>query len=377
MWGRPWAFKKIPDEEMERAKLKVETSSNNRTWGSIEVVVLRCHGQDEPRDILSAFGPPPDPALLRLKSQKGMWKFVHDDQGLDLDEEAHTKQKAPLGYDGVNDRSHNQSPQKKSSSHRSRSQSGKSGSKARSAHDASSDKRSKDESSATAKVSHSHGLNSHLAKEVDGFNASTRHQVSQIKSERGSPPPRQGNTTPEPYMQWDSGSKQQRSGTSGLYKWSIPYPSQPPKDNSAIQWWNGDNNLSQQSNVCSAERPEPLQGPWNDEPVAYSSILGLPQTESPVQMSQDQPLFSGSSRGKSIDTNLSHYVTKEYPARYTHSLSNPVYIDSLSKPYATFVFKYRNKGKRLSLTSMSEKCSYHSKSPLNRLSISSSMTLKL
>ena len=331
---------------MERAKLKVETSSSNRTWGSIEVIVLRCHGQDEPRDILSAFGPPPDPAVLRLKSQKGMWKFVHDDQGLDLNEEAHTKQKAPLGYDGADDRSHHQSPQKKLPSHTNRPESRKPHSKVRSAHDTRDDKRSKDRSSATAKVSHSHEVNGHSAKDVDGFGTSTRQQVSRIKSERGSPPPRQQNGTPEPYMQWNSGFKKQWSGTKDLYEWSSPDPAaQPPKDNSAFQWWNGDNTPSQQSNVYSSQRPEPLQGFWNDEPIGYSSMLGVPQSESPVQMAHDQIPSSGNAQDKSVDTNLSHYVAKEWPARYTHTLSKPTYIDSLNAPYARFIFKYRNKSK--------------------------------
>ena len=42
---------------------------------------------------------------------------------------------------------------------------------------------------------------------------------------------------------------------------------------------------------------------------------------------------------------MSHQVKAGRGAMYQHTLGRPEYLDSMEKPYAVFVFKYRSKGK--------------------------------
>ena len=131
MWSRPWAFEKIRPQDREKAEMKAEASQDNKTWGIIEVIVRRCHVRNGPYDIISAFGPSPDPAMLRLRPKTGAWKHVYDDQDLIGENRVQVKQKASFGYDGADEESAKEtspnktSPKKKTSSDGHRSESRK------------------------------------------------------------------------------------------------------------------------------------------------------------------------------------------------------------------------------------------------------------
>lgn len=70
--------------------------------------------------------------------------------------------------------------------------------------------------------------------------------------------------------------------------------------------------------------PRLVQQPRNDEPLLYTV---------PVDVAKEKL--------------TTHQVQPGASAPYTHKISTPDYLDTIEKPYAMFVFKYRQKGEFL------------------------------
>ena len=115
------------------------------------------------------------------------------------------------------------------------------------------------------------------------------------------------------------------------------------------------------ASVRSFQQPKAPPGAWpeNPPPAATTGAVhrGVSPTLKPYHLTSNalggpmlpvpsQPRQKSTLEPQTGQTNVSRQVQEGPPVLYRHKTAAPKYIDGHEKPYATFIFRYRSKGKQ-------------------------------
>lgn len=122
--------------------------------------------------------------------------------------------------------------------------------------------------------------------------------------------------------------------------WPATNPSNTQPQNNAHYWGSSPNKPDTSTSMPDSfptTKPRPLYGPHG----AYYLPHAPPTPSTCPPISQEEPRYDVP-QSHIATTSSTHQVVPGQGYIYSHRLATPVYRDSISHPYARFVFKYRN-----------------------------------
>lgn len=95
--------------------------------------------------------------------------------------------------------------------------------------------------------------------------------------------------------------------------------------------------------ITKPPKPKPYWSKWrNPNAIAEADMEAEQASHSPEELEEEEPIYSIPAEIAQRNM-MSHQVRPGRPAAYTHKRNKPKYMDTHEKPYAVFLFKYRDR----------------------------------